>query len=109
MLLLESDCSPDGNPADKDYAREMWLWIEDQLASSDDFDYLLVAGHYQIVDSYGYYDKALTKHLLPLLKKYKAQAYIQAHRFGFLLTTVSNYYIQKKSSLKIPRRHSSSG
>ena len=84
MQLLESDCSPDGNPADEEYARKMWTWIEDQLEASDDFDYLLVAGHYQIVDSYGYYDKALTKHLLPLLKKYKAQAYIQAHRFGFV-------------------------
>ena len=60
----------------------MWKWIEDQLEASDNFDYLLVAGHYQILDSYGYYDKALTKHLLPLLKKYKAQAYIQAHRVG---------------------------
>ena len=58
----------------------MWQWIETQLKQSDDFDYLLVAGHYQIVDAYGYYDIALRTHLLPLLKKYKAQAYIQGHR-----------------------------
>ena len=71
---------PNGDPPNLQYAREMWQWIEEQLKKSDDFDYLLVAGHYQIVDAYGYYDIALKTHLLPLLKKYRAQAYIQGHR-----------------------------
>ena len=72
--------NPNGNPPDAEYAQKMWQWIETQLSQSDDFDYLLVAGHYQIVDAYGYYDIALRTHLLPLLKKYNAQAYLQGHR-----------------------------
>ena len=45
-----------------------------------DFNYLFVAGHYQIKDAKGEYDAALVKNLLPKLKKYKVQAYLQGHR-----------------------------
>ena len=43
-------------------------------------DYLFVAGHYQVMDSRGDYDKALVHNLLPKMKKYNVQGYFQGHR-----------------------------
>ena len=49
------------------------------MASSDDFDFLFVAGHYQILDVRGYYDPLLKAKVLPLLHKYNVNAYLQGH------------------------------
>ena len=49
------------------------------MASSDDFDYIFVAGHYQILDVRGYYDPLLKARVLPLLHKYNVNAYLQGH------------------------------
>ena len=69
-----------GIPPNETYAEEKWKWIENTLEASKNFDYLFVAGHYMIIDTRGEYDKALVARLLPLLKKYDVQAYIQGHR-----------------------------
>ena len=37
----------------------MWQWIDDILAESQDFNYLFVAGHYQVKDARGDYDAAM--------------------------------------------------
>jgi tartrate-resistant acid phosphatase type 5 len=58
----------------------MWDWIEKTLSESDDFDYLFVTGHYQVLDIRGYYDANLVHNLLPLMKKYNVSAYVQGHR-----------------------------
>merc|ERR1711970_130770 len=50
------------------------------LLSSKDFDYLFIAGHYQVIDVNGQYDRPMVNRLLPLMKKYKVSAYIQGHR-----------------------------
>ena len=46
---------------------------------SSDFDYLFVAGHYQTVDVRGYWDAALVRDLLPLMKAANVTAYLQGH------------------------------
>ena len=58
----------------------MWAWIDRTLSESKSFDYLFVAGHYQVLDSRGEYDKALVHNLLPMLRKYNVQGYFQGHR-----------------------------
>ena len=35
-------------PADEEFANNQWSWIEDQLASANASDYLIVAGHYPV-------------------------------------------------------------
>ena len=69
----------DGFPANKTLSDEKLEWLEDVLASSDEFDYVFVAGHYQILDVRGYYDPLLKARVLPLLHKYKVNAYLQGH------------------------------
>ena len=64
----------------KDYADWAWDWIATTLRSSDDFDYLFVAGHYQTMDVRGPYDAALMAKLLPVMKETKVSAWIQGHR-----------------------------
>ena len=58
----------------------MYNWIDKTLTDSQAFNYLFVAGHYQIKDAKGEYDAALVKNLLPKLRKYNVQAYLQGHR-----------------------------
>ena len=70
----------DGIPPNEEYAELKWKWIEDTLEESTNFDYLFVAGHYMVIDTRGHYDKTLVARLLPLLKKYNVQGYIQGHR-----------------------------
>jgi len=70
----------DGFPANRTYSDQMFKWIEKTLSESDDFDFLFVAGHYQVIDPRGYYDPALTKRLLPMLKEYNVNAFLQGHR-----------------------------
>ena len=69
-----------GNPPDREYANKMWDWIDKTLSESESFDFLFVAGHYQVLDSRGEYDKALVHNLLPMLRKYNVQGYFQGHR-----------------------------
>ena len=40
--------TPEGDPPNREYADKMWQWIDDILAESGDFNYLFVAGHYQV-------------------------------------------------------------
>lgn len=40
----------DGFPANRTYSDQMFQWIEKTLSESDDFDFLFVAGHYQVID-----------------------------------------------------------
>ena len=49
---------PDDNwePLDKDRTLEAVEWFEQELAASDDADYLIVAGHYMILEALGWYD-----------------------------------------------------
>ena len=44
------DMTEDGFPANRTYSDQMFQWIEKTLAESDDFDFLFVAGHYQVID-----------------------------------------------------------
>ena len=49
---------PDDNwePLDKDRTLEAVEWFEQELATSEDADYLIVAGHYMILEALGWYD-----------------------------------------------------
>ena len=40
----------DGFPANRRYSDQMFQWIEKTLSESVDFDFLFVAGHYQVID-----------------------------------------------------------
>ena len=48
---------PEGDPPNREYADRMWAWIDRILSESASFDFLFVAGHYQVFDSRGDYDK----------------------------------------------------
>lgn len=65
---------------DKDYANWAWDWIDRILSESDEFDYIFIGSHYQLLDVRGYYDAALRAHLLPLMKRNKVSAFFQGHR-----------------------------
>ena len=71
------------NPRDRELAEQAWIWIEKELNSAEDFDFLFVAGHYEIVSSPGIEDMALYERLLPIMRNNKATAYFQGHRNGF--------------------------
>lgn len=49
---------PDDNwePLDKEKTLEAVNWFEQELAASDEVDYLIVAGHYMILEALGWYD-----------------------------------------------------
>lgn len=63
---------------EKQEAEEQWLWIEEELKTSN-ADYLLVGGHYPVysVCSHGP-TETLVEHLKPLLKQYNAH-YMSGH------------------------------
>lgn len=67
-------------PADQDFADNQWAWIENELESASDADYLIVAGHYPVysICEHGP-TKILVSRLKPLLDKYHATAYINGH------------------------------
>ena len=99
---------PDDNwePLDKKRTLEAVNWFEQELAASDDVDYLIVAGHYMILEALGWYDlvsfkqersllpenledvsdgnpifiQALKDLLLDKMKEHKVTAWIQGHR-----------------------------
>lgn len=71
---------PNGSPADQNYANWAWDWIARTMASSGEYDYLFVTGHYQTMDIRGHYNAALVGKLLPLMKEHGVSAYIQGHR-----------------------------
>ena len=98
---------PDDNwePLDKKKTLEAVNWFEQELAASDDVDYLIVAGHYMILEALGWYDlvsfqqerslpenledvfhakpifiQALKDLLLDKMKEHKVTAWIQGHR-----------------------------
>ena len=75
----------DVTPRDRDLAEKAWIWIEDELNSAEEFDFLFVAGHYEIVSSPGKQDMALYERLLPMMTENKATAYLQGHRIGFYI------------------------
>ncbi|XP_029440943.1 tartrate-resistant acid phosphatase type 5 isoform X2 [Rhinatrema bivittatum] len=66
-------------PLSQELATQQMSWLKRRLAASRD-DYLLVAGHYPVwsVAEHGP-THCLVKHLLPLLKKYRATAYLCGH------------------------------
>ena len=77
---MDTTGNPEGDPLDRAYADWAWQWIDRILAESDDFDYLFVGSHYQVLDVRGYFDAALVAKLLPLMKRSKVSAYFQGHR-----------------------------
>ncbi|CAG5110553.1 Oidioi.mRNA.OKI2018_I69.chr2.g4941.t1.cds [Oikopleura dioica] len=68
------------NPLFPELVEWAWEWVENELESSGDVDYLFAAGHYQIVETGGIWDYQLFRHLDPLFEKYGVQAYFQGHR-----------------------------
>ena len=40
------------DPLYRQYSEAMWKWVEKTLKSSDEFDFLFVAGHYMLLDEF---------------------------------------------------------
>ena len=40
------------DPLYREYSEAMWKWVEKTLKSSDEFDFLFVAGHYMLLDEF---------------------------------------------------------
>ena len=36
----------------REYSEAMWKWVEKTLKSSEEFDFLFVAGHYMLLDEF---------------------------------------------------------
>jgi hypothetical protein len=100
-ITLDDDgnnASPDEVPENPDTKYEklaalQWKWIEDQLKNSK-AHYLFVTGHYPVYTISGkQVIKCLERRLDPMLRKYKATAYLAGHHH-----TLQYFYDDGKKS-----------
>ncbi|XP_071953999.1 tartrate-resistant acid phosphatase type 5-like [Antedon mediterranea] len=77
--MLFPGSAPTG-PDDPQAAEEQWAWIEQQLNNSQNFEYVIVAGHFPVwsVAHHGP-TECLVSRLQPLLNKYRVNAYFCGH------------------------------
>nr|XP_002121342.3 tartrate-resistant acid phosphatase type 5-like [Ciona intestinalis] len=78
---IQCGIDSEGVPINATVAEEQWAWVEQQLKDGQDFDYLVVVGHFPVLaaGNTGPTNECLFNRLQPLLEEYGVSAYIAGH------------------------------